>query len=277
MSARYSVLMSVYDKVSPQELNLSIESMLGQTVKPGQFVIVFDGPVGEDLNGLVDSYCLSEPELFTIVQLPENRGLAYALNAGLRYCRYDLVARMDSDDFSLPHRCEKQLSEFDKKPNLALIGTFIRTFKTNINDASPGVTAYPLNNVEIRKAFRRTCPFAHPTVMYKKEAVYRCGGYDPALKRSQDHDLFSKMVGSGCEAENIGEPLLLYRTDDKCMKRNKSRYCCKVRILIQHRILKRKECSYRDYLFIAGIMTVLPLLPLSWYTKLYTLVKGTES
>lgn len=98
----YSVLMAVYIKDNAQYLDVAIKSMLEQTIKPEQFVVVKDGEVSEDANCILQTYAEQYPDIFTIVALEKNRGLAFALNEGLKHCRNELVARMDADDISLP-------------------------------------------------------------------------------------------------------------------------------------------------------------------------------
>ena len=103
---KYSVLMSVYKKDDPSFLKSSIDSMLKQTIKCEQFVIVEDGPLPEPLQKTIDNYKTKYKKLFTIVPLKENVGLGRALDEGLKHCRNELVARMDADDISKPERCE---------------------------------------------------------------------------------------------------------------------------------------------------------------------------
>src|SRR5699024_7868667 len=109
---KYSVLMSVYIKEDPTYFRESINSMLSQTLLPDQIVLVKDGPLTNDLEEMINQFTLDNDDLFTIVPLNENIGLGKALDEGLKYCRNDLVARMDTDDLSLPERCEKQINEF---------------------------------------------------------------------------------------------------------------------------------------------------------------------
>ena len=130
----YSVLMSVYDKEKPEYLKQSIESMLNQTVKPEQFVVVEDGALNKSLSDIIDKYKADFNELFTIVKLQVNGGLGNALNQGLKACRNELVARMDSDDISLPRRCEKELKLFLDNPELSIVGTNIDEFWDNPNE-----------------------------------------------------------------------------------------------------------------------------------------------
>ena len=127
----YSVLMSVYNKDTEDELRQSIESMLNQTILCDQFVLVEDGPIGNDLSLVVDEYSSEYQDIFTVIKLPENRGLGKALDVGLKECRNELIARMDADDISLKTRCEKLLQLFDENPKLAIAGTNIDEFYDN--------------------------------------------------------------------------------------------------------------------------------------------------
>ncbi len=113
---KYSVLMSLYKKEHPEYLRLALDSMLNQTVKPDEIVLVEDGPLTPELYAILDEY----PMLHR-VKNEKNLGLGLALNEGLKVCRNELVARMDTDDISKPDRCEKQLRRFEEKPELAIV------------------------------------------------------------------------------------------------------------------------------------------------------------
>ena len=105
----YSVLMSVYAKEKPANLRQSLSSMLTQTVAPQELVLVCDGPLGDALDAVVADACAAKPGVMRVVRLSENGGLGNALRVGLAECRCEIVARMDSDDISVPERCSKQL------------------------------------------------------------------------------------------------------------------------------------------------------------------------
>ena len=271
---KYSVLMSVYDKVKEEELELSISSMMNQTIVPEQFVIVFDGPVSDNIRRVINKFVDLYPEVFTIVEIPINQGLAYALNVGLKQCRNELIARMDSDDYSLPKRCEKQLNEFEKDSDLVILGTMTQNFINVPENIQPLIKKRPTEFNEIKKALRRNSPFAHPSVMYKKSKVLACGGYDPELRRRQDYDLFSKMVnGEGNKAKNLSEVLLLFRTEENYFIRNKSKESCTARLIVQKRIYKRKECTFIDYMYIKCAMVASMLLPTEIYKKVLLMIK----
>lgn len=111
----YSVLMSVYYKENPIYLEQSMGSIYNQTVPTDDFVLVCDGPLTDELNAVINEMHNKFGDILHVVRLPKNVGLGNALNEGIRHCRHELIARMDSDDISYPDRCEKQLSIFEKK------------------------------------------------------------------------------------------------------------------------------------------------------------------
>lgn len=257
---KYSVLMSVYEKEKPAYLNQSIASMIAQTVRPSQIVIVKDGVLGPHLDRAIDAYIKANPDLFTVVSLAENVGLGRALDYGLGYCREELVARMDSDDISLPERCEKQLALFDSYPELAIVGSNIDEFYDDPSNIRLS-RIVPSKPDEIRKAMGRRLPFNHPTVMFRKSEVLRCGGYGK-MRRKQDLDLFSRMLHCGCEARNLNESLVLFRSDEGNYKRRKSWEYVKSYIEVMLAIRRRGQCGIGDLVYVVVGQMVLFILPL---------------
>lgn len=255
----YSVLMSVYDKEKPEYLTQSVESMLNQTARPEQFVLVMDGVLNEGLYAVIAGFKKQNPQLFTVVKIKRNVGLGRALDCGLKYCRNELVARMDSDDISLPQRCEKELLEFEKDPELAIVGTNLDEFWDDPSDVKCS-RIVPSEPEEIRKKIGRIQPFNHPTVMYKKSEVMRCGGYGK-MKRKQDRDLFSRMINMGCKARNINESLLLFRSDANSYKRRKSWAYCKSTIDVTRAIYSRGHCSFGDLVYVTAGQLAFFLMP----------------
>lgn len=262
----YSVLMSVYKKDDPSFLIAAIESMLKQTVLCEQFIIVEDGPLPESLQYVIDGYASKQPELFSVVKLSENMGLGRALDKGLEVCRNDLVARMDADDISLPSRCEKLLDLFAKNPKLGLAGTNIDEF---YDDPQNVVSSrkVPCDYESICKFMRRRSPFNHPSVMFKKSEVVRCGGYGK-MKRKQDFDLFARMLNMDCLALNIDESLLLFRSNKDNYKRRRSWEYCKSYIDVALVNYKRGYCSIIDLAYIVVGQLTLHFAPMCVMKKL---------
>lgn len=261
---KYSVLISLYDKEKPDYLKASIESMLSQTLKPDQIVLVKDGPLNNELDQVIDFYVNQNPGLFTVVELKNNVGLGKALDEGLKYCKNELVARMDADDISLPERCEFQVKEFINNPDLSIVGTMIDEFYDDPKNIISS-RIVPTSHEEIKKFIRRRSPFNHPTVMFKKSDVIKCGGYGN-LRRKQDLDLFSRMINSGCKGANINQSLLLFRSNEDNYKRRKSWSYCKSYIDVQIKIWKRGHCSIFDLIYVIIGQLVMYLSPM-WFLK----------
>lgn len=255
----YSVLMSVYKKDNPKYLEVAIQSMLRQSERPEQFVIVIDGPISLELSEVIDVYVENNPSLFTIVKLKKNAGLGNALNEGLRVCRNELIARMDSDDISKPNRCYKQINEFRRNPELGILGTQIEEFVGDItNIVSKRIV--PTSQEEIKKFARRRSPFNHPTVMYKKSIIEQLGGY-VAYGRKEDLDLFVRAVNADIRVANLEESLLYYRTSLDNLKRRKSWLNCKEYIKIMTNFKKKGYIGVSDLMYVIVGQLSMFLLP----------------
>ena len=256
---KYSVLMSLYKKEKPEYLKLAIESMIGQTVMPDEIVIVKDGPLTDELEEVISAFKEKYPKLFTIVTSKENIGLGRALNLGLNSCRNELVARMDTDDISKSDRCEKQIMEFERNPNLDLLGSSVDEFYS-IPDEVVSRRVVPVEHKDIYEFAKRRSAFNHPAVMYKKSKVLSVGGYGD-LRRNQDVDLFGRMLFSGCIAGNIEESLLYFRSNDDLAKRRKSWENTKSYIDTIKKFWKMGYASFVDYVMIAVAQTGMFLMP----------------
>lgn len=259
---KYSVLMSLYKKENPEYLRIAIDSMLNQTVAPDEIVLVEDGPLTDDLYAVLDEY----PMLHR-VKNETNLGLGLALNVGLKECRNELVARMDTDDCSKPDRCEKQLQRFLEKPYLAIVGSHIDEF---IGDTSNVVSQriVPTTSEEIYKFAKKRSAFNHPVVMYSKTAVLENNGYAD-LKRNQDVDLFGRMLFNGYKAENIDEALLWFRSSDELAKRRKSWQNTWSYIATIRNFWKMGYSSFSDYAIVGIAQTGMYLMPIKLQNYLY--------
>lgn len=267
---KYSVLISLYKKEDPTFLRQAVDSMLTQTVKPDEIVIVEDGPLTEELYAVVKEYTDDQPDLFHIVKSEKNVGLGAALNLGLRECRNELVARMDTDDISKPDRCEKQLKKFAARPELAIVGAWVDEFTGSPTEVV-STRAVPAKTEEIYEFSKRRSAFNHPVVMYRKSKVLECGGYSN-LRRNQDIDLFGRMLFAGGKAENIEEALLWFRSNDSLAKRRKSWENTKSYIGTIYRFWKMGYSSFLDLAVIMVAQTGMYLMPVKlqhWVYKTF--------
>jgi len=265
---KYSVLMSLYIKEKPEYLRLAIQSMIDQSYKPDEIIIVKDGPITDELQRVLDEYKTAYPKLFNIVGYEKNKGLGLALNYGLNHCRNELVARMDTDDISKPNRCEKQVKLFEKYPYLIIIGSAIDEFSGDVTNII-GKRIVPSMPKEIYEFAKRRSAFNHPTVMYRKSKVLEFGGYSD-LRRNQDVDLFGRMLYGGCMAANFKESLLYFRSDENLAKRRKSWVNSKSYIDTIKRFWKMEYSGFTDYAIVAigqMAMFIMPINMQSWIYK----------
>ena len=217
-NSKYTVLMSVYYKEKPEYLSLSIESMLNQTVKPDEFIIVKDGPLTTELDEVINNFVTAYPQTFNIIVNETNLGLGPALAKGIENSKNELIARMDSDDYVVSTRCERQLEKFREDPKLGMVGSYEAEFVDDIDNVI-SIHRVPSENDEIERFMHRRCSVLHPTVMYKKSAVLKSGNYQSVLLY-EDYDLFARMVLEyHIKSYNIPEPLYYIRTSEDFFKR----------------------------------------------------------
>lgn len=218
----YSVLMSVYFREKPEFLDTALQSVFTQTVPPTQVILVKDGPLDTELDAVISSYQDRYPAL-NVVALPKNLGLGAALNIGIQHCEHELIARMDSDDISHPARFEKQLAAFEEQHQLSLVGSWVSEFENNAT-VTTTIRRVPETQDEVIRTFGDKCPVNHPSIMYRKSALIRAGGYR-ADYMQEDYDLWGRMLATGCIFRNIPECLVMMRTsDDQFLRRGGWRY-----------------------------------------------------
>lgn len=212
-----SVLMSVYKNDNPGFLREAIKSMIEQSYAPDEFVIVEDGPLPEAIRNVLDEYQRKYEGLFYRIKLENNQGLGIALGIGVKHCKNNLIARMDSDDLACSNRLELQITEFLNDPSLELVGGMIEEFYDSPEKIAAKRTV-PLVQNEIYKRVKTRTPFNHVTVMFKKSAVLSVGNY-PKVRFAQDYYLWIEMIHAKCHMKNIEDTLVLVRTGSDMFKR----------------------------------------------------------
>lgn len=265
---KYSVLMSVYEKEKPEWLRTSIKSMLNQTVPPSEIVLVKDGRLTQELEAVIKQFVSGFPGQFHIVPLEENVGLGPALAIGIQHCKFEYIARMDSDDVSLETRCEKLLKCFEDNSNLEVVGSYEVEFE-NCMEEIVAVHKVPEGDAEIKKAMKRRCSLLHPTVMYKKETVLKAGNYRD-VRLYEDYDLFIRMVleNNAC-SYNIQEGLYYMRINSDFYKRRGGFSYLKTVVCFKFHQYRKQNMSFKDFMVSAGGQALVCLLPNSMRKKFY--------
>lgn len=264
----YSILMSVYCKVNPVFFEKAVQSMLDQSIRTDDFVIVCDGPLTGELEGVLERCTEQYPGIFNIVRLPQNVGIGAAANAGLRVCKNDLIAKMDSDDIAVQNRCELQLKRFAEKPELIVLGGYIEEFDED-PETPFSVRSVPESNEAIRKFARRRQPFNNQTVMYRKSAVSEVGGYSN-LRRNEDYDLYVRLLAKGCYAENLPVTLVKVRVDGDAQNRRASKSTLIGCIQSRWRAYRIGYSSLLDFLYCTAGQLIVCICPGKLQKMIYT-------
>lgn len=212
----FSVLLSIYYKERPDFLRQSLDSLFSQTLLPTEVVLVKDGPLTKTLDIIIEEYSKRYLQL-KIVSLSVNQGLGKALNEGLKYCSYDLVVRMDTDDIAKPNRFEKQLKAFNNQSDIDIVSSWIDEFEGDTNHIL-SIRKLPEYHKEIYKFAKKRNPINHPAVMFRKSSVLAAGGYKH-FPLFEDYYLWVRMLMNGAKFYNIQESLLYFRSSSDMFKR----------------------------------------------------------
>lgn len=211
----FSVLLSVYYKEKPEYLRASLMSILEQTLLPDEIVLVKDGPLTESLDKVISEMAEKYP-IIKVCALDKNVQLGRALSFGVEVCKYELIARMDTDDIAVNNRFEMQYQYMLEHPEIAVSGGFIEEF--NDNSAETTIKKMPIDDKQIHKYMRYRNPLNHMTVMFRKSAVLNAGNYQhfPFL---EDYHLWNRVYANGGKLSNIPEVLVRARTSDAMYER----------------------------------------------------------
>jgi len=236
----FSVAISVYKNDTAPFFDRALESITDmQTVRPSEIVLVVDGPISDELNRVIQKY-ETKYDIFNIIRLPQNKGTGHALRVAVEHAKFNLIARMDSDDVSTPTRFEEQLHFFESNP-VDIVGGDISEFI----DEEKNIVAYrkvPKSDSEIKEFLKKRCPLNHVSVMYKKDVVQKAGGYLD-LFWNEDYYLWIRMAENQAVMANTGTVLVNVRTGaDMYSRRGGTRYFGS-ELFLQRYMLKRKMIS----------------------------------
>lgn len=243
----FSVIISVYKKDKPKFVRVALDSMLvDQSVKPDEIVLVLDGPVSYEIYRLLIDYKDKYEELLKVIKLKENQGLGNALRIGVENTKYDIVARMDSDDICSPNRFEKQLAFMEAHPSCDIVGGQITEF-IDTPDNIVGKRVVPCDNEAIYQYMRSQCALNQPTVMFKKKAVLEAGNYQDWFW-NEDYYLWIRMMERGCVFANLPDVLVNMRSGlDQYGRRGGMKYF-KSEIGIKKLMLEKGMITRNEYI-----------------------------
>ena len=246
----FSVAMSVYKNDNAVFFDRALESItIKQIEKPSEIVLIVDGPVPDSIDKIIDKYD-ALTGIIKVVRLNENKGLGNALRIAVEEASFELIARMDSDDISLPDRFQTELQAFMNDDSLDVVGGDISEFigeETNV----VAKRCVPMNDYEIKKYMKKRCPLNHVSVMYKKSSVLKCGNYKD-LFWNEDYYLWIRMAINGAKMANTGKIAVNVRTGEDMYKRRGGIKYFQSELFLQKVLLKNRIINYP--LFVTNVM-----------------------
>ncbi len=229
---KISVLMSVYN--GEKHLREAIDSVLSQTEKDFEFIIVNDGST-DNTDSIIKSYSDQRIKYFAVSHM----GRVPALNFGIGKCQGEFVAVLDADDISMPLRLEKE-SSFMQANDLVLCGSWAAIIDEDGNNIG-SMTYPPTKQSEIRKYSLLHNPFIHSSVMMRRDVLIRAGLYR-ASRYAEDYELWTRIMYKH-KVANIPEELVSYRRHTSQLTQSSERKvrldALKVRLLVWWRFIFR--------------------------------------
>ena len=265
---KFSVLMSVYGKDSVDAFKIALESVtIAQTQKPAQVVIVQDGPVPSSVDEIISSLQKCAPEIeFTVLKKETNQGLAAALNSGLPLCKYNWVARMDSDDISAKDRFEKQIAYLESHSDIAVLGGAIAEFEKEIGDMQ-SERHVGLTHEEIIRMAQSRSPMNHVSVMFSKAKIMENGGYSENFGKLEDYKLWVDLIAAGQKLANLDDIIVNVRVGQGFIQRRSSKREIQDWDMLQTYLLKSNLITKRKVLVNKLYIRVFIYMP-AWMKKI---------
>ena len=255
---KFSVAMCVYGGDRADWFKIAVDSILNQTEKPNEVVLVVDGPVPNELNEIICEY--EKMDIFKIVRFAENQGHGNARRAGLENCSNELVAIMDADDISAPYRFEKQLNSFAEDDALDIVGGNITEFVDEPENIV-GQRVVFLEDSEIKQDLKKRCPMNLVTVMYKKSSVNKVGGFIDWYCE-EDYYLWIRMYLANMKFKNVPDDLVNVRVGKEMYQRRGGLKYFKSEKSLQKYMRKNKVIGFGTYIMnVTKRLIVQVLLP----------------
>jgi len=185
----------------------AIESILAQSFKDFRLLIIDDGSTDET-PAIAAAFADHDPRIVLVTS--NGTGLIDALNLGIARSTSPLIARMDADDLALPNRFERQIGYLQTHPNVDVVGSWVQPIDLNNQDLG-SETRYPTGPDEIRSClFSGQNPIANPSILMRRTAIEKVGGYRKPMQTAEDFDLWLRVADIG-DLANLPEVLLRYR------------------------------------------------------------------
>lgn len=214
MNSRNPPLFTVFMPVHNDEKYLSeaIDSILGQTIKDFEFLIINDGSTDKSLE-IIKEYAQQDSRIRFITR--ENKGVVDTLNEGLEIINTEIVVRMDADDISLPDRLEKQYRFLKDHSDYSIVSCQIQNMSPDGNPEE--IDPRPTEDVNLKLFLAFGCAVSGGIAMFKKSVVTNAGGFKAGIKVAEDYDIWARAISQdpSTKMHVLPEALYFYRENNE--------------------------------------------------------------
>ena len=213
-----SVIISTYKGEKSEYLDRALKSVWDdQKRKPNEIILVEDGPLTRELSDVIEAWKKVLGSKLVVIEKPKNEGLAAALNDAIEVAQGDLIARMDSDDISLPDRFLLQERYMNEHPEVDILGGSIREF--NDEGTLSSVCRYPATMQDVLRTMYKASPLAHPTVMFRSSFFKAGYKYSSKYHICEDVTMWYDAAAGGRVINNLQDVLLEFRRNPSVLLR----------------------------------------------------------
>lgn len=265
MEQKFSVLLNIYAKDRPAWIKQALDSVLSNTVRPTEVVIMVDGPVGKDIQAVLEA--AAKNKIVRILSHPVNIGRGAALGYAVPKCTYDLIALMDADDVCRRDRFEKQLAAFAANGDLAVCGGQIQEVDAE-TFAPLCERRVPLTHKDIKKYLKTRMPFNNVTVMFKKAAVLEAGNYK-AFGMVEDYYMWARVLAKRKIVQNVPDVLVDARVGKEMYNRRSGWNYFHMNKLLFDKMRELGLVNFADYYYTLSVRFCVQVLMPNWMRSMF--------
>lgn len=269
-----SVIMPVYNGSS--FVAQAIESILGQTYKPLELVIVNDSST-DITDEILQSYKNKYPRIIHVITLSKNHGESRAANIAFKKTRGEFIARVDADDISHPEKIAHQVKFLTAHPSVIVLGT--QADVINAEDEIVGKKNFPLTHKEIYDNFAVLNPMLHPSCMFRRSLLPgKEKLYEDKFEPNDDYYTLFRFLNCGKFA-NLPERLFYYRihSSNKSLQNPKSKFKNSLRIRKAAIDSLGYVPTIRGKIMMLAQRVLISLMPERLIVPLYMLLRGMRT
>lgn len=235
---KFSAILPIYKGVNFHTFKKPFESIINQTLKPNELLVIFDGPVKSNIRELIKEY-QGKYNFIKIINFPSNRGLGYVLNRAVKLCKNKYIARCDADDISKKNRFKKQIEFLIKYPKVDVLGTnIIELFDNKFYSKKK----MPYNHDDIIKKINFRNPINHSSIIFKKKKLVQSGNYKEMFY-FEDYYMWFRMIKKGCYFKNMSDYLVYMNVDENFYSRRTGLKYFKYYFVFLKRLYKEKNIN----------------------------------